>query len=115
MSILLFRIIVSSLLLVMIFFAIVSFLLRKQPIIKMINLGFVYILSIIFMMYLIVMKKAEDVLFPVFIVIFINFLLNFLTGISILGGVLKNKKKSSSLFDEDFDFFLRDMNFMRRK
>lgn len=67
------------------------------------------------MMYLIVMKKAEDVLFPVFIVIFINFLLNFLTGISILGGVLKNKKKSGSLFDEDFDFFLRDMNFMRRK
>lgn len=115
MSILLFRIIVSSLLLAMIFFAVISFVLKKEPIVKMINLGFVYILSIIFMMYLIVIKKAEDVLFPVFVVIFINFLLNFLTGISILGSVLKSKKKGSSLFDEDFDFFLRDMNFMRRK
>ena len=115
MSILLFRIIVSSLLLAMIFFAVISFVLKKEPIVKMINLGFIYILSIIFMMYLIVIKKAEDVLFPVFVVIFINFLLNFLTGISILGGVLKNKKKDASLFDEDFDFFLKDMNFMRRK
>lgn len=115
MSILLFRIIVSSLLLAMIFFAVISFVLKKEPIVKMINLGFIYILSIIFMMYLIVIKKAEDVLFPVFVVIFINFLLNFLTGISILGGVLKNKKKGASLFDEDFDFFLKDMNFMRRK
>ena len=43
-----------------------SFLLKKEPILKMINLGFVYILSIIFMMYLIVIKKAEDFLFPVF-------------------------------------------------
>ena len=106
MNILIFRVIISSSLLAMIFLAVTSFLLKKEPILKMINLGFIYVLSIIFMMYLIIIKKAEDILFPIFIIIFINFLLNFLTGISILGGLLKNNDKDDEYGEDDFmDFF----------
>ena len=111
MNILIFRVIISSSLLAMIFIAIASFLLKKEPILKMINLGFVYILSIIFMMYLIVIKKAEDFLFPVFIIIFINFLLNFLTGIAILGDLLKNKQDDED--DFDFDDFLKKIKWRK--
>lgn len=82
----------------MICVATVAFLLRKKPILKMVNLGFIYILSIMFMMYLIIIKQSEDVLFPTFIVIFINFLLTFLTGASILGSLLEEDFE-----DDDYD------------
>lgn len=83
----------------MICVATIAFLLRKKPILKMVNLGFVYILSTIFMMYLIIIRQSEDILFPTFIIIFINFVMTFLTGTSILGGLLKEKN-----FEEDDDY-----------
>ncbi|HSQ97531.1 MAG TPA: hypothetical protein VLL98_02310 [Rickettsiales bacterium] len=98
MSILSFRIIISCCLILMICIATIAFLLRRKPILKMVNLGFVYLLSTIFMMYLIIIKQAEDILFPTFIIIFINFLLTFLTGASILGNLLKEDYE-----DDDYD------------
>lgn len=70
-----------------------SFFLRKSPILKMTNLAFVYLLSITFLVYSIIIKNAEDTLFPIFIIIFINFLLTFLTGVSILNNLLNNGEK----------------------
>ncbi|MDD2840313.1 MAG: hypothetical protein PHY80_04290 [Rickettsiales bacterium] len=99
MTILGFRIIISCCLILMICVATIAFLLRKKPILKMVNLGFVYILSTIFMMYLIIIRQSEDILFPTFIIIFINFVMTFLTGTSILGGLLKEKN-----FEEDDDY-----------
>lgn len=83
-----FRIFISLFLIFMIGLTTLSFFLRKKPILKMINLAFIYILIIIFLLYLIVIKKCGDVLFPVCIVIFLNFLLTFITGIGILDNML---------------------------
>ncbi len=78
----------------MIGIAALSFFLRKRPIIKMVNLAFVYLLTITFLMYLIIIKNSEDILFPIFIIIFINFLLTFLTGVSILNNILNNGEEN---------------------
>ena len=93
MTILNFRIIISLVLVFMIGVASLSFFLKKKPIIKMVNLAFVYLLTIAFLMYLIVIKNAEDILFPIFIIIFINFLLTFLTGVSILNNILNSEEE----------------------
>ncbi len=94
MTILNFRIIISLVLVFMIGIAALSFFLRKRPIIKMVNLAFVYLLTITFLMYLIIIKNSEDILFPIFIIIFINFLLTFLTGVSILNNILNNGEEN---------------------
>lgn len=93
MIILNFRIIISLILIFMIGVATLSFFLRKKPIMKMANLAFVYLLTISFLMYLIIIKNLEDILFPIFIIIFINFLLTFLTGVSILNNLLNNEEE----------------------
>lgn len=94
MSILNFRIIISLILVFMIGVATLSFFLRKKPIVKMVNLAFVYLLTITFLMYLIIIKNSEDILFPIFIIIFINFLLTFLTGVSILNNLINNGEEN---------------------
>jgi hypothetical protein len=92
MTILNFRILVSCCLIFMICIATIAFILRRKPILKMVNLSFIYILSTMFMIYLVVIKQSENVLFPVFIIIFINFLITFLTGASILSNLLKKEE-----------------------
>lgn len=92
MSILDFRIFTSLFLVLIIGITTLSFFLRKKPIIKMINLAFIYTLSIIFLMYLLIIKNSEDTLFPIFIIIFINFILTFLTGVSIVKNLMKEDR-----------------------
>jgi len=94
MIILNFRIIISLILVFMIGVAAVSFFLREKPVMKMVNLAFVYLLTVAFLMYLIIIKNSEDLLFPIFIIIFINFLLTFLTGVSILNNLINAKEKN---------------------
>lgn len=90
MTILDFRIILSLILVFMIGVAMLCFFIRKNPIMKIINLAFAYILSIIFLLYILIIKSSEDILFPIFIIIFINFLLTFITGVSILNNLLNS-------------------------
>ena len=90
MTILDFRVIISLLMLMMIATSTIAFFLRKRPIVKMINLAFTYILIIAFLIYLITIKKAEDILFPVCIIVFISFVLTFLTGVSVVNNLMNN-------------------------
>lgn len=88
-NILNFRVLISLVLVAIVCITMLSFYLRKNLILKMSDLAFVYISTIIFLMYLIVIKKVEDTLFPILIIIFIDLLLTFLAGIAILNNLLK--------------------------
>lgn len=91
MTILDFRIIVSFIMLLIIAISMIIFFLRKRPILKMINLAFVYILIMAFFVYIITIKQAEEILFPICIIIFISFVLTFLTGVGIVDNLLNNR------------------------
>ncbi len=93
MTILDFRIIIVFAMLVMIGISTLVFFLRKNPIIKMINLAFTYLLIISFLIYLITIKQSEDILFNVCIIIFLSFILTFLTGIGVVNNVLNDGEK----------------------
>ena len=93
MTILDFRIIIVFSMFVMIGISTLVFFLRKNPIIKMINLAFTYLLIISFLIYLITIKQSEDILFNVCIIIFLSFILTFLTGIGVVNNVLNDGEK----------------------
>ncbi len=108
MNIMDFRIFVSLCLLFVIGVAMIVFFVREKPIKKMMNLSFVYLLLITFIIYILVIKNFETILFPIFIIIFINFLLTLITGISIVNNLLvKNRylKDEDELYDDyDYDY-----------
>ena len=91
MNILNLIIIISLLLILVLFILMITFYFRKNIILKMVDLCYIYMITIVFLMYFIVIKNSEDILFPIFIIIFIDLLLTFLTGIVILHNMLKNE------------------------
>ena len=95
MTILNFRIFLSLSLIFLMGASGLAFFLRKKPISKMINLAFLYISNITFLLYMIVIKNLEDALFPIFIILFIDFLMTFATGIGILNNLLNNKTEKN--------------------
>lgn len=68
---------------VMIGIVLTSFFVGKDLIAKITSLFLVYILISILMLHLIAEQQIEDIFFPVFSSIFITFLLQLITGISI--------------------------------
>ena len=97
MTILNFRIIVLLVMLCTIAISTLMFFLRKNPVIKMINLAFTYLLIIAFFVYLITVKQFEDILFPVCIIIFMSFILTFLTGISVVNNLLNKDEEEENV------------------
>jgi len=93
MNILSFRIFISLLLIVMMFFKTASFFLHKKPISKMADLASIYLLNATFLLYMIVIKNLENTFFSIFIIIFIDFLVTFATGIGILNNILNAGKR----------------------
>ena len=90
MNILEFRIFILLCLLAMAGISLLVFFIREKPIRKMMDLSFTYLLLITFIVYILVIKNFEAILFPIFIIIFINFLLTLTTGISIVNNLLVN-------------------------
>ena len=89
------------------------FFLREKPIRKLMDLSFVYLLLITFITYILVIKNFESVLFPIFIIIFINFLLTLITGISIVNNLLAQHKeeaiKQEQVNDWGYDYDTSDI------
>lgn len=113
MNIFNFRIIILLCILTVIGISMLVFFLREKPIRKLMDLSFVYLLLITFIMYILVIKNFESVLFPIFIIIFINFLLTLITGISIVNNLLAQHKeeeiKQEQVGDWGYDYDTSDI------
>ena len=94
MNILNFRIIISLVLILMLCVSLLTFYLRKNIILKMIDLAVVYIIMMVFLLYLIIIKGIEEILFSILIIIFINLIVTFVTGIMILKSLLKSNAEN---------------------
>ena len=104
MNILEFRIFILLCLLAMAGISLLVFFIREKPIRKMMDLSFTYLLLITFIVYILVIKNFEAILFPIFIIIFINFLLTLTTGISIVNNLLVNNKVKENIDIENDDW-----------
>lgn len=104
MNILDFRIFILLCLLAMAGISLLVFFVREKPIRKMMDLSFTYLLLITFIVYILVIKNFEAILFPIFIIIFINFLLTLTTGISIVNNLLVNNKVKENIDIENDDW-----------
>lgn len=113
MNIFNFRIIILLCILTVIGISMLVFFLREKPIRKLMDLSFVYLLLITFITYILVIKNFESVLFPIFIIIFINFLLTLITGISIVNNLLAQHKeeaiKQEQVNDWGYDYDTSDI------
>lgn len=113
MNIFNFRIIILLCILTVIGISMLVFFLREKPIRKLMDLSFVYLLLITFITYILVIKNFESVLFPIFIIIFINFLLTLITGISIVNNLLAQHKeeeiKQEQVGDWGYDYDTSDI------
>ena len=104
MNILEFRIFILLCLLAMAGISLLVFFVREKPIRKMMDLSFTYLLLITFIVYILVIKNFEAILFPIFIIIFINFLLTLTTGISIVNNLLVNNKVKENIDIDNDDW-----------
>ena len=106
MNILEFRVFILLCLLAMIGISLLVFFVREKPIRKMMDLSFTYLLLITFIVYILVIKNFETILFPIFIIIFINFLLTLITGISIVNNLLINNKvkENNNIENDDWGY-----------
>ena len=113
MNIFNFRIIILLCILTVIGISMLVFFLREKPIRKLMDLSFVYLLLITFITYILVIKNFESILFPIFIIIFINFLLTLITGISIVNNLLAQHKeeaiKQEQVNDWGYDYDTSDI------
>lgn len=104
MNIFEFRIFILLCLLIMIGISLVLFFIREKPIRKMMDLSFLYLLLITFIIYILEIKNFETILFPIFIIIFINFLLTLITGISIINNLLSKNTVEQVPQDDDWGY-----------
>lgn len=98
MSILDFRMFIAFMLVIITVISIISFLVRKNVIAKIVTLLFIYILTILFLIYLMIIKESQDLIFPVISIFCINFILTSATGLGILNNVLRNEEEE----EEDY-------------